>query len=144
MLLGIGLLVRHTYIFLNLPVHIKGPLLIGGKPGIRNKRHFGHFSNGDGGERKIYLYPAQQQIAPAALKRVALQAVGKVSGIKIRTLHIYPGAEIHDAALGGYVLSGNQIGQHFHFLLVINQQLPGEESCHNSGAKGGGKYFSKY
>ncbi len=62
---------------------------------------------------------------PAALKKNPdLRAVAKMSSIKIRAFHICPGSKACDAASGGYELSGNQVGKHFHFFLM-DPQLPG-------------------
>lgn len=70
MFLRIRLAVGHTDIFAELSMHRKLPLFRIRILGIGNKRHLGHFGNGNSREVVIKLNTAQKQITAATLKGV--------------------------------------------------------------------------
>src|SRR5690606_18070465 len=102
MLLRVRFPMSHAYIFLNLPMYIKLPLLVVRIPRIGDERHLCHFGNGNSRKMIINLYVSQKQVAAATLKRVFFQAVCKMCRIKIISFHIDPGSEIHRPPFGRY------------------------------------------
>lgn len=75
--------------------------------------------DGDGGEVLVDFDGAEQEVAASALKGVASQGVWKVGGIKECPLYIDPSAKIHGSTGGGYVFSGDEVGEHADLFFVV-------------------------
>lgn len=121
-LLRIGFAMRAADIFLNLVLRRK-PLIRIHISGIGNKRHLCHFGNGDGRKMVIYLHRSQKQVASATLKRMLGKAVREMRRIKISSLMIDPGPEIHIAPFGGHLFGRDQIGQHADLPFMVFQKV---------------------
>ena len=110
---------------------------------ILDVRHTGHFGDGEGGEAEVDFHGSQEEVTSASLERVLFQAVGEMSGVKIFPFGVCPGAKVHGALAGGYVLPGNEGGHHSDFLFVMVQKVSDPDAAAVAGlqeVKGGAGY----